>query len=300
MSGSIYLAEGEYASFGAPNASADTVKQASALIDMHINRPEGLVWAPGADGAPAYMTALAPKLTVALQGAIAPGANVAASLTGQPGMIEVGDVLIADGANNGRCEALTVTSITWPQVTFRSVGFAHDAGATLDLGRVITEKRFMPKNRPVTQVGHPPIMRLMSLAGRYAYGRRGDGYIAGDDFSLLTSVQQFGNTPLWEAIDPAGANYEPNTGEVWVPAGFVGAHYTEVRAAYVSGFPAAGLPNGVKLACAMLVNALASVPDLGGVKSYKSGNTAIMKFANTIIDDDVKSMLKDFTVSAFA
>lgn len=296
---SVYLAPGDYAHFGAPGATADAVLQASALIDTHIQRPEGLVWAPGADGAPAYMAATAPQITIALAAAISPGSNVAATLTGQAGMIEVGDVLLADAAASNKIEALTVTSMAWPLVTFRRVGYAHDAGATLDLGRVITEKRFMPKGRPVTQVSRSPI-RLLSLAGRYTFGRRGDHAMAGDDYNLLASLQQFGGVPVWEAIDPLAANFQTDTREVWVPAGIMSANYSEVRVHYLAGFSAAALPAGVKRACAMLVNALASVPDLGGVKSYKAGNTAITRFANTMIDSDLKDLLKPHVAAAFA
>lgn len=300
MSGSSYLAPGEYAAFGAPGATVNTVVQASTLIDMHIDRPEGLVWTPGADGAPAFMAALPPKLTIALVGAIAPGANVIAQLTGQPGMVEVGDVLIADAAITLRAEALVVTSVAWPSVTFRNVARVHDAGAQIDIGRVISEKRFMPKNRPVTRVMHGPVMRLMSIAGRYSFGRRGDFSMPGDDISLLSSIQQFGGMPVWEAVDPLTANCELDTGEVWVPSGIMNAHYNEVRVHYLAGFQASALPNAIKQACALLVNALAMVPDLSGVKSYKAGNTAIAKFANSMIDDDVKDLLRPFEVKAFA
>ncbi len=78
------------------------------------------------------------------------------------------------------------------------------------------------------------------------------------------------------------------------------AYYTEVKVRYLAGYSAASLPSAVKLATAMLVRTLASAPNLGAIKSYKAGDTAIERFSDTMISGDIRSMLTKYRARTFA
>jgi hypothetical protein len=303
--GSTYIEAGEYTSFGLPGSTtADQVTQASSgVIDAFLNRPEGLVWTPDVTGLPCFMAALANSaIAFTAPGAIAPGANVVVPLNGPLTMLQAGDALILDRAEASLMEAVTIVSITpGVSVTLRNVVRAHGASTLLEYGLVILEQRPMPPNRPMTLLAQTPTMRVVSGTGRYGYGRRGDGGNSQiNDFNLLAALNAFGGPPVWEVFDPAISDVNPNTGELWVPAGIMLAYYTEVKVRYLAGFSYAALPTEVKFATARAVLTLANTPALGNVKSYKAGGTAIEQFAATVLTDDDKRMLQRYAARTFS
>lgn len=302
MPGSLYLQSGEYTAYGLSGSTdPNLVQQAANLIDMHLKRPEGLVWSPDWSGQPCYMTAALPVFTLKLSAPIAPGANVVAQVTGATQGLQVGDVLIADRSTSNITEALVIQAIQGQNLTFRSVGQAHAAQATLESDMVITEQRFMPKLRPVTHIARTPVQRVIAGTGRYGYGRRGEMATSEmDDFNLLASLQKFGGPPVWEVFDPNAVDFDAQTGQLWVPAGIMLAYYTEVRVRYVAGFPASAIPYEVKQACAMLANTLIQSPNLGAVKSYSAGGTNVQRFADTMISGDVRDMLEPYRARTIA
>lgn len=291
---SAYLSGADFATYGlTTTTSSGSVIQASAMVDMFLKRPEGLIWTPDATGNPCFMAATTPSLTLTAPSSIAPGANVTVPVSGPLAAVSVGDTLILDRAHPTAMEAVTVQGIT-PGVSIivRSVANAHSAGAALDAGMVITEQKSLPANRPITTLARSPIVRITSGTGRYGYGRRGDnGASQINDFNLLAAFSQFGGPPLWEVFDTSVANFDPRTGQTWIPAGVMLAYYTDVRVSYLAGFSAASLPAEIKMATAQLVSALADAPSLGAVRSYRAGDTQIERFADTMISGDVREML---------
>ena len=300
---SAYLQPEDLAAYGLPDStSAGAVTQASVLVDMYLRRPEGLIWTPDATGNPCFMTAASPGPTITATGTISAGANVIVPATGPLAMLQVGDVLILDRARADVMEAVTVSAIVpGISVGLRSVTNAHSPSALLEGGMVIQEQRFLPDNRPLTSLGRTPVARVVSGTGRYGYGRQGDaGASSINDFNLLAALSQFGGPPVWEIFDPASTDVDPNTGQLWIPAGVMLAYYTEVKVRYLAGYSAASLPSAVKLATAMLVRTLASAPNLGAIKSYKAGDTAIERFSDTMISGDIRSMLTKYRARTFA
>jgi hypothetical protein len=67
----------------------------------------------------------------------------------------------------------------------------------------------------------------------------------------------------------------------------------------VAGFPASGLPASIKQACATLVMASAAVPQMGAMKMYKAGDTALERFAATLIDADTAALLAPYRAKLF-
>ncbi len=300
---SIYLQAQDYATFGVANTTAPQVHQASAMLDSaYLRRPEGLIWAPDGAGQPSWMQALSAEFSLASVGAIVPGANVVVQVTGPLLMLQVGDVLILDRANPAAAEACIVVSITGTppgqlSLTLRNVMFSHGANCTMESGLVITEQKYMPKDRPLTILSRTPVVRVIGGTGRYGYGRRGDaGNYNVDDFNLLAALSKFGGPPAWEIWDPATCGVDRATGQIWIPAGIMIAYYSETKIRYISGFTYANLPDGVKLGTAQLITALQMNPMYGAVKSSRTGETSIQNFVASNLSEDVKAMLRPWVV----
>lgn len=298
---SSYLTSGDYATYGLPAATtAAQVTTASTLVDLYLKRPEGLVWLPDGTGAPGWMAALSPTQTFTSAGAITAGNNVTVPLVGGVSSLLVGDVLILDRANSAIAEPVAVVSITGQNVMFQSVVFNHPGPCTFDKGMTIKQHKFMPDGRPVTNLAFTPVARLLAGQGRYGYGRRGaSSRYQVDEFNLLASLSHFGGPPVWEFFPMINTGVDFETGMVWVPAGVMLAYYSEINLWYVAGYPASGLPPAIKAACSNIIQAQAAVPQLGATKTYKAGDTALERFAATMIDADTQALLAPYRAKLF-
>ncbi len=301
---SSYLASGDYANYELPATTTQAqVTAASNLIDVYLKRPEGLVWVPDATGAPGWMAAPTPSLTLTGIGPIPPGTNVIVPVTGGISAITVGDVLILDAENGAIAEPCTVISMTAAPatVTLQTVLFTHTGAVPMDKGRVIKQHKFMPAGRPLTVLAYTPIARLLAGQGRYGYGRRGDASrYQVDEFNLLASLSHFGGPPVWEFFPITNTGVDAQSGQVWLPAGVMLAYYSETNIWYVAGFSAANLPSEIKTACAQIIMAKTAIPQMGNVKSYKAGDTAIAMAASSFLSDDVKMLLEPYRARRFA
>lgn len=306
---SSYLQSTDYAAFGVPSATAQQVTQASVLVDAYLRRPAGLIYVKDSTGQPAYMAALSPELTFTSVGAFGPGNGIQVQVSGPVQVLQVGDCVVLDRANSSLVESVQITSMTGNTLTLgttaaigaQGVQFPHAAGCTIDTGLLITEKRYLPKNRSEVMLAHTPVGRIVGGTGRYAYGRRGDAASYNtDNFNLLASISKFGGPPAWE-IWPANsaAGIDSSTGQLWVPAGIMLAYYSEIKVRYVAGFQYANLPDEIKLATAQLITAMSQNAQMGALKSYRAGDTAIEQFAATAISDDVKALLNPWRARAF-
>lgn len=298
---SEYLREQDYADYG---LGADTtrgqVRSASILIDAYLKRKEGLVWLPDAAGNPGWMEALVPAITLNAGAAIAPGLSVQVPVTGGIAGLSVGEALILDRLNPEIAEVVVVVSTTGSVITLQSVAFEHPGPCTLDLGCTIKQHKFMPQGRPITNLAYTPVTRLLSGQGRYGYGRRGDASrYQVDDYNLLASLSHFGGPPAWEFFPLENTGIDPQSGQLWVPAGVMLAYYSEVNIWYVAGYAQANLPDAIRMACAQIMQAQINLPQMGNTKSYKAGDTAIEAFASSILSDDSKALLAPYRAKLF-
>lgn len=303
---SQYLAAGEYATYGLPGpTNANSIIQASALLDAYLFRPEGLIWTPDAAGMPCFMAALSPMFQLQLGAGITPGTNVQVPLTGPVSQLQPGDVLILDKANQNAVEAVVIGAVNvgnQPNVVqLQQVLFSHNSAVSADYGLVIEEQRYVPQSRPITLMARRPLMRLHSGVGRYGYGRRGDAANYNmEQFNLLAALSKFGGPPAWEVFSVLNTGFDVQTGQVWIPAGIMLAYYSEVKLRYVAGFSAANVPPAIKQACASLVKAMQARPTLGDIRSYKAGDTQIVNFTSSALDDDVRRALDPWVANTFA
>src|SRR5205807_8436760 len=89
----------------------------------------------------------------------------------------------------------------------------------------------------------PATTPIISARGRYAIPRRGEWPF--DDLSSDIALM-FGLPGTWNAVDPAGIDVYPETGELSLPVNAVGLGYSEIELAYTAGL--AAIPDTVKVA----------------------------------------------------
>jgi hypothetical protein len=283
-----------------PLANPNNVLKASLLIDHYLRRPEGCVYGVDANQQPAYMVSRSPSFVYSFSGVISPGTNVVVPLPGYVGDNDslIGEVVVLDRLIAGSVEACVVLGVATGQVTLTNVQFTHTGTVTpvtLEFGMCVAEELNMPSQRSVARLSEWPIAKLMSGLGRYGYGRRTDqmlGYFY--DANLLSTLSAFGGPPAWTPFTIGASSLNPETGDLWVPSGTLLAYYTTIKMRYVSGWSAATLPAQIKVAAASIVDALSAAPMGAQIRRFNAGKTQIERFAATVLDDDIKTMLRPF------
>lgn len=269
----------------ADGVTQETIDKAGDLIDAYLFRPEGLTYEVDWAGQPAFMSKATPRFVLSASAAIAPGQNVVVPVVEYFSASDMmGEVLVLD-AGLSACEVCVVNGFQAPtpgvagSVTLRYVAQPHASGFKLKGGLAIQEDRKMPSRRSVTRVSRPFPSRLLSLAGRYGYGRRSD-QVEGvfNDTNLLSTLSAFGVPPMWEYVDASTASFNLTSGEVWVPAGIMLAYFTDVKIWYLAGWPAANVPSNIKRACALVCNEIVGIGDFpSGLTSQKAGGQEIRR-----------------------
>lgn len=295
-SATLYLQPSDYAAYGVPaSTTVNQVAQACMLVDAYCKRPEGLIYVPDASGNPTYMARKPPGAQFSIVGGLAPGDNVVATVNGPTKMLGHGAVLICDRANPSIMEPLNVVKAVGNQVTFLKVTQTHAANVVLEDGLVIFETKQMPNNRPLAIMQKNPVRTLLKGQGRYGYNRRGSSAnYSLNEFNLLAVMTQFGGPPIWQEINMDITEFNPQTGECWIPAGIMLAYYTEIRMYYLAGFLANELPDAIKFATATLINTQTNVPLQGNLKSMKAGDTSLERFLDTVFDADTRNQLNPY------
>jgi hypothetical protein len=150
------------------------------------------------------------------------------------------------------------------------------------------------QNAPVASANLTP---LISCSGRYGYGRRGQQQVY-PDLNYAANVLQiasfFGGPPTFTPVDITQVDYDPRTGEIWVPAGLYLSQYTELVVAYNVGFHPLHMPRGIKHACASLVrNLLVRGGGATGLTGFGAGKIRA-DFTPALIDVTIEQMLMPY------
>jgi hypothetical protein len=305
MPGSNYLANVSSADYGLPTSlPAGFASQASGIIDSYLNRPEGVIYTTDANGFPCYMVNATPSMTYTLTGAILPGKLVSATVS--PTIIIpdfIGQVWIIDRLTNpANVEAVVVQATTGNNgVTFHNVQFSHAADASIEAGMVISEDRNMPNRRSIARFSRLPMVNVLSLLGRYAYGRRSD-QVGGlyQDMNLLATIQTFGGPPEWIPVPIHQVSWSNSTAEIWVPAGQLLAYYSDARINYIAGWTTP--PDPIIRATASVAAAILTDGQglgSGNIKMIGAGSARLTKFTPSMISRDISALIDPFKAREF-
>lgn len=156
-----------------------------------------------------------------------------------------------------------------------------------------------PNTIPVTNVPGSTLSPFIGASGRYGGTIRPSNVRISPDpnygIGPLMIAAFFGGPPTWTTIDVSMIDFDPQTGEIWVPAGIWAAQYTEIVVVYNSGFDPLNMPRTIKQATAMLVrNFLSRGGGTTGLRSINTAGTANISFSPDLIDDHIASILAPF------
>lgn len=140
---------------------------------------------------------------------------------------------------------------------------------------------------------------IVSASGRYGYTRQDMSIAYPDLFAFinpLNLVTMFGGPAPWVPIDVMNTDYDPKTGEVWVPAGLQLQRYSEVLMTYNSGYDPRAMPGAIKrITAACVKNILAKGAGTTGMRSFNLGRSgANAAFDEQIIDPVLDRLLTPF------
>ena len=281
-----YLASAEYAAFGLAGVDPAQVQAAERVVNSYIRRPEGVVWAPDYQGAPAYMAGATPSysVTAGLQAGINTVAcpNATASYLGEAVVID----------RTGQCEVAVVTSAGPGTITLSPVKLAH-ANATIEFGLTLTHEAELPEKRSVTRLYNTPVARVFSGIGKYGLTRRSTINTPWNP-TVLGALTPFGGPTPWVAFDVTQIDLSPATGDVWIPPGLLLAYFTHARLRYVAGYPQASVPADIKQAVAAITLAGIDNPFAGNLKVHKQGDATLERFAASALDADTVQLLNPY------
>ena len=134
----------------------------------------------------------------------------------------------------------------------------------------------------------PATTPIISARGRYAIPRRGEWPF--DDLSSDIALM-FGLPGTWNAVDPAGIDVYPETGELSLPVNAVGLGYSEIDLVYTAGLPTISDP--VRVACAQIVRNAQATPALN-VRSGRVDRLHLDYFSDSLIDQTVRTLLAPY------
>lgn len=151
---------------------------------------------------------------------------------------------------------------------------------------------------PNTLLRNGVLSPLLQCKGRYGYGRR-DSQMKYPDSGYAQNVLQvaayFGGPPQFTDIDVTMIDYDPRTGQIWVPAGLYISNYTELEVIYNSGFDPRNMPASIKHACAAIVkNSLAKGGGTTGIKGITGAGKMNVMLDPELIDTNVQRYLRNY------
>ena len=142
---------------------------------------------------------------------------------------------------------------------------------------------------PLTPVA-PATTPLVGINARYARPRRGE---------LVYPIQAeiawaFGLPGAWTALDVTTVDYVFDTGELTFPLSILSLPYNEVAVTYTAGFATIG--SDVKSACGQIVKNMQATPSLN-LKSSRLDTLQMQYFSNSLMDDQVKTLLRPYVAN---
>lgn len=160
-----------------------------------------------------------------------------------------------------------------------------------------TERLRLTTGAQTTRLSYLPLAPLgsatspiVALQGRYARPRRGETI----SDPLFEAAWAFSLPGQWIAIDPTTIDFDPNTGELTLPANLFGLPFNELSVTYTAGLTQIG--DDIKSACAQIVRNAQSTPALNASKT-KIDTMQMQYFSSSLLDDTVKQWLRPYVAA---
>ncbi|HVJ08783.1 MAG TPA: hypothetical protein VM554_10390 [Acidisarcina sp.] len=128
----------------------------------------------------------------------------------------------------------------------------------------------------------------ITVRARYARPRRGEIVLEPMRSEIAWAFSLPGT---WTMLDSSTLDFVADTGEVTLPYNLLGLPYNEVEVTYTAGLTV--IPSAVQSACAQIVKNAQATPSLN-VKSTKMDTMRMDYFAATLLDEQVKALLRPY------
>jgi hypothetical protein len=140
---------------------------------------------------------------------------------------------------------------------------------------------------------------IVSASGRYGYVRQDTTIGYPDLFAMinpLNLVTVFGGPPPWVVMDVPNIDYDPKTGEAWLPVGLQLQRYSEILITYTSGWNPLAMPPIVKQVCAAIVkNAMLRGDGTTGMMTMSISKGGVnTSFSPQLIDPTLDRLLTPY------
>ena len=168
---------------------------------------------------------------------------------------------------------------------------AHCRRPTL-MAASYTERVRLTAGAQTARLSYGPLLpgALTGVQVRYGRPRRGEFEYAELPFGLQVATT-FGLPGSWTTLDVAAVDLYAEAREICFGWNALGLPYNEAEVTYTAGFVT--VPGRVKTACAQIVKNAQATPALTVSKS-RIDTMQVAYFGPTLIDDDVRALLKPF------
>ncbi len=168
---------------------------------------------------------------------------------------------------------------------------AHCRRPTL-LAASYTERVRLTAGAQTARLSYGPLLAgaLTSVQVRYGRARRGEDLYGELPFGLQVATA-FGLPGTWTSVDVATVDLYDEGREIGFGWNALGLPYNEAEVTYTAGFVT--VPDRVKVACAQVVKNALATPALN-VSSSRIDTMQVAYFAATLIDEDVRALLKPY------
>jgi hypothetical protein len=168
---------------------------------------------------------------------------------------------------------------------------AHCKRATLMVTEYVERVRFS-EGAQTARLSYGPIGSITAVRVRFGRGRRGDlADLLPQGIMGFQVASAFGLPGTWSTLDPATVDVYATARELTFPYNLLGLAYNEAEITYTAGFVT--VPVQIKAACAQIVKNTQNTPGLN-VKTSRLDTMQMEYFAGSLIDDDVRRMLKSY------
>lgn len=139
---------------------------------------------------------------------------------------------------------------------------------------------------------------FIAASGRYGYTRQDRSVGYPDLYAMinpLNLVTMWGGPAPWVPVDATMIEYDPKTGEAWIPAGLQLQAYSEILCIYNSGYDPRKIPYTIKAVVAGLVKNAIVRGGVTGITSLNFGKLgASYSFFQDLLDPMLDRMLTPF------